>query len=174
MQPQKLTTATVRKNNNSIISNLRTSHIAIIVMAIWLVMSCNTDTIYHHFSHIPEEGWDKRDTFYFKIDTILVEGNYTATLCTRTDATYPYRNLSLKTILTVMPSNTTTTRSTDFDITNQEGAHDRKGITLHNHEREISTIHLQPGDSLNVKVAHNMRKETMPGITDIGIKVTRK
>lgn len=173
MPEPKQTITTVRSNNGTIIRGIIKGHIAIVIMAICPLMSCTTDTVYHHFRHTAEEGWDKRDTFYFTIDTLLREGDYRTTLCLRTDATYPYRNLSVRAAMTVRPGNTSIMQRLDFRIENQDRRANGNGITLKNHEKYIGTIHLKPGDSLTVKVAHNMRRETMPGIKDIGIKVTK-
>lgn len=164
----------MRSSDTSIAHILSKGHIATLIVAICLLASCAMDTVYYHFQQIAEEGWDKRDTLLFRIDTLLQEGDYDATLCLRTDAAYPYRNLSVKTVLTVRPRNASDARRMDFCIVNPDGTANGDGITFRSHEKDICTIHLAPGDSLTVKVAHNMRKETMPGVRDVGIKITRK
>jgi hypothetical protein len=38
----------------------------------------------------------------------------------------------------------------------------------------VNTIRLNEGDSLHVLVKHNMKREIMPGITDIGLRVEKQ
>lgn len=144
----------------------------VLVVAVCLFASCSAGTAYHHFEHTAEDGWDKRDTFFFNIDTILRAGNYVTTLCIRTDATYPYRNLSVRATQIVKPRNIISTHTIDFNIIQENGTHNGNGITFYTYEMPLGTLSLHPGDSLLVKVAHNMRRELMPGITDVGLRVT--
>jgi hypothetical protein len=37
----------------------------------------------------------------------------------------------------------------------------------------VNTIRLAEGDSLRILVKHNMKREIMTGVTDIGIKIER-
>ncbi|MBO5233066.1 MAG: gliding motility lipoprotein GldH [Prevotella sp.] len=161
------------RTNDSISALLKKGHIAITV-AVCLFMSCTTDTVYHHFERTAEGGWDKRDTFFFKIDTVISAGRYATTLCIRTDADYPYRNLSVRTVQVVKPGNGVSTHTLNLNIRQESGIPAGDGITLYNYEVPVGTLTLRPGDSLTVKVAHNMRRETMPGVTDVGLKVTKQ
>lgn len=140
-------------------------------MVLCLLCACSTVPAYHHYEHVAEEGWDKRDTMVFSVDTIVRPGRYVTTLCVRTDATYPYRNLSVRVVRQSGPSGGAVTRRVDFDITRENGTRNGNGITYYTYEKTIDTLELRPGDSLAVKVAHNMRGETVTGVTDVGVKV---
>lgn len=160
------------RRNNNIIKLLKKGHIAAIV-AICPFMACTPNIAYHHYEPVNKEGWDKRDTMYFTVDTILQAADYTTTLCLRTNTAYPYCNFSARVTQEVRHSGKSFTRRMDFNIVRKDGTQMGKGITLFTHEVPIATQHLQPGDTLMVKVGHNMRPETLHGIEDVGIKVTR-
>lgn len=145
-------------------------HIAVIT-AVCLLMSCAAGTAYHHFEHTEAMGWDKRDTFYFKVDTILHAGNYAVLLCLRADAEYPYRSLSVRMMCEVRPGGTVSAHTVTLDMIRENGTRNGDGITYYTIEMPIDTLFMRPGDSLLMKVAHNMRRETMPGIMDVGVKV---
>ena len=40
-------------------------------MVLCLLCACSTVPAYHHYEHVAEEGWDKRDTMVFSVDTIV-------------------------------------------------------------------------------------------------------
>lgn len=159
------------RNKSSIMTLLIKGHTAVIT-AVCLFMSCTTSTLYHHYEHTADGGWDKRDTLIFKTDTVIHAGEYTTTLCIRTDATYPYRNLSVRATQILEPGGHLSTHTIDMDIRQKNGTQAADGITYYTYEAPIGRVTLRPGDSLTVKVAHNMRRETMPGVTDVGVKVT--
>ena len=155
------------------IRNILYGHIAALA-AVCPFVSCSTDTTYHHYEAVRAEGWGKLDTFYFKVDTIVRPGRYTTALCLRTNADYPYRRISARVMQEIKPRHTANARTVSVEIICENGIHDGDGITYYTHEAPVDTLELRPGDSLFVKVAHYMRRETMPGITDVGIKVERK
>lgn len=156
---------------SNIFNVLKRGHIAAIA-AICLFASCTTDVTYHHYEHIAHEGWDKRDTIRFTVDTIRQAGKYMTTLCMRSTAEYPYRNISMRVFEEVRPSSKLFIHRMDFNIVNENGTQTGNGINYFTNEIPIGTLELHPGDTLMIKVGHNMRNETLHGIEDLGIKVT--
>lgn len=155
---------------SNILTSIRKRHI-VAIAAICLFVSCNTNVQYHHYEHIAHSGWDKRDTVTFCVDTIYQAGDYTTTLCLRTTTAYPYRNISMRIFGEVRPARKQYTKRLDFEVANKNGSQTGRGITFFTHEIPIGKLHLQPGDTLLVKVGHNMRPEVIQGIEDIGIKI---
>lgn len=145
-----------------------------LVMAFMLTACDISDTPYHHYTDISEEGWLNRDTLTFKVDTIRKAGDYTTYLCVRTQYEYPYRYLSVIAEQTVMPKGKKQKAVEKLEIVNKEGAQGGTGITYHTYEVPMFDEALAPGDSMRIAVKHNMTRETMPGIISVGIKVKRK
>lgn len=150
---------------------LKKGHIAAIA-AICLFASCANDVAYHHYEHIAQDGWDKRDTITFTVDTIRQAGRYMTTLCMRSTAKYPYRNISMRVFEEVRPSCKQFIHRMDFNIVNENGTQTGNGINYFTNEIPIGSLYLHPGDILMIKIGHNMRNETLHGIEDLGIKVT--
>lgn len=90
----------------------------------------------------------------------------------RSTAEYPYRNISMRVFEEVRPSSKLFIRRMDFNIVNENGTQTGNGINYFTNEIPIGTLELHPGDTLMIKVGHNMRNETLHGIEDLGIKVT--
>ncbi len=58
---------------------------------------------------------------------------------------------------------------------NKEGSmHGKEGISLNEVRYRLDEIHLNTKDSLVVKIHHCMRRESLPGIANIGIELVRK
>lgn len=140
-------------------------------MAVCLFVSCDTGVVYHRYHSVAAGGWEKRDTFRFTVDTIRSAGTYVTLLCLRATAAYPYQNLSVRAIQTRRPDGMALSRVLRLGIHDAHGAPQGDGITLYTYETVIDTVTLSPGDTLHVKVGHNMRRETMPGITDVGVRI---
>ena len=46
------------------------------------------------------------------------------------------------------------------------------GVKHFNYSFRLKDLHLNEGDSLQINIVHNMKREIMPGISDIGIKLS--
>ena len=52
--------------------------------------SCDRQTVYHHYEHVADQGWEKTDTVKFEIGPIKETGTYGETLEFRTDGLFPF------------------------------------------------------------------------------------
>lgn len=108
------------------------------------------------------EGWYERDTIYLRPDTIVTDGTYRCDLSIRTTAIYPYRNFSV--IARIKGSQERHTLH--FDIKNS-------GAAYHEHQATLGQMTLHRGDSVIVAVKQNMRRETMPGVAGVGLRLLK-
>ena len=46
-------------------------------------------------------------------------------------------------------------------------------MSYYQYQVPVNDITLQQGDSLHICVRHDMKREILPGISDVGIKMTR-
>ena len=142
---------------------------------IYMLSACDiSDTPYHHYKDISEEGWLNCDTLTFQVDTIRKPGDYITYLCLRTQYEYPYRYLSVIVDQVIMPKGKRQHAVERLEIVDREGVQKGTGITYHTYEVPVFTETLTPGDSMRVAVKHNMTREQMPGIIGVGVKVKRK
>ncbi len=156
-------------------ANVIRRHIAVALsIAVCFLASCDRRLIYHHYTAIAKDRWVKGDTLVFSVDTILHAGQYTTSVCMRTNASFPYRSISVRTVTTVYPAKKRQVVTSDVDVVQRGGLPVGNGITLFTTEQPVDEVYLQPGDSLVVKVVHNMRRLEMPGITDVGLKIERR
>lgn len=58
--------------------------------------ACHTDTVYHIYQPVSEEGWNKKDTLIYMLPDSLAAGCYQLELDVRHTGNYPYRDIWLE------------------------------------------------------------------------------
>ena len=125
--------------------------------------------VYHHYEHVPTFGWEKNDTLYFSIPPIKASGNYHEEVELRTDESFPFLGLTLLVEQTVWPKGEHHHYTLNCSMADKNGNIKGRGISCYQYEFPLADLHLQEGDSLQIAIIHNMKREIMPGITDVGI-----
>ena len=142
-------------------------------LATILLAACHEPTVYFHFEHTPENGWEKSDVLDFGISPMTQEGAYQEELALRISAGYPFMRLNLIVDQTIVPSGEVSRDTVDCKLTDELGNITGKGIGQYQYFFPIKPLHLQKGDSIHISIRHNMRREILPGITDVGIRVMK-
>ena len=139
-----------------------------------LFSACKQQVVYHHFEHVAEEEWDKFDDLTFEIPPVSEEGTYREEAELRIDRTYPFQGLSLLVEQTVYPSGVRHLYVLKCDLIDKHGRIKGDGISYFMYRIPVGTVSLNEGDSIHISVKHNMKRETMTGITDLGIKLSKE
>ena len=61
-----------------------------------------------------------------------------------------------------------------FSVIDQSGNSKGKGLSLQQYDFDIDEMQLEQGDSLHIRVAHNMKREILPGVVDLGFILIKK
>lgn len=152
-----------------------TKAIATIVLLIATIIntSCDNSTIYNKYIHADTRGWGKNEVMEYTIDSIAQTGTYNMTLGLRINNTYPFQNLNMLISQTIYPANITHTDTITCRVTDKQGKMHGYGVTLYQYALPAATTKYAKGDSIKVRVIHNMKREVLPGIVDIGIKIAK-
>lgn len=139
-------------------------HILLSLMLLTLVItSCNREGEITCYEDIEDpEGWYEKDTIYLRPDSVSIAGTYRCDISIRTTATYPYRNFSV----IAQVKGTQERRTLHFDI-------ERSGAPYNEQQATLGQLTLSRGDSIVVAVKQNMRRETMPGVAAVGVRLTK-
>ena len=73
-----------------------------------------------------------------------------------------------------MPSHRSVTDTICCLLTDAQGNLLGDGISYRQYQFDISTEQLQKGDSLHIVVRHDMKREILPGVSDVGIKLEKE
>ncbi|MBR2102184.1 MAG: gliding motility lipoprotein GldH [Prevotella sp.] len=138
-----------------------------------MLPSCNLSTVFNRYESIDLSGWSRNDTLFFDVPPISTPGRFTQELGMRIDETFPFTGITLVVEQRVLPGRRTKTDTLKCRMADSEGAFTGTGVTLHQYDFPLGTIDLRRGDSLHITVRHIMERESMPGVSDVGIKLTR-
>lgn len=139
-----------------------------------LLCACGRQKIYSHFEHVSDTGWEKVDTIDFYVPPVVESGIYQEALELRVDNSFPFQSLTMEIAQTIIPEGRKEQFSKVCSIIDQNGNMMGAGISLFQYTFPINDIKLNRGDSLHITVVHSMKREIMPGITDVGITLTKQ
>lgn len=142
--------------------------------------SCSDPRTYDHYKSVSLQGWSRKDTLTFDIPRQW-EGNYQLDLCLRAAQTYPYRNISMIIERKVIYYRQRKKREKSYnDTVNCEIINDKgilvghKGITSTEIRQAITSFHLNRNDSMHVTIHHIMNRESLPGISNVGVRLIKE
>lgn len=136
--------------------------------------SCDDGTVYNRYIHTSLSGWERNDTLFFAPLTITNDGDYAETLGLRVNSTYPFQRLSLVVEQRILPNDVMLVDTLDCLIVGRDGVATGHGISYFQYSFPLPRKNFASGDSIIISVHHNMKREILPGISDVGVCVTRK
>ncbi len=136
-----------------------------------LLSSCGSEAWHHIYKPIPVAVWEKSDTLTYCLPEVPDSGLYDFYVDVRTTAAFPYTGLKVG-ALTCTDSFAAERRDTaDLWVQTPSGIPSGEGITLICHETPLYRLFLCPGQRTTVRLYHVMRREDLPGVSDVGLKV---
>ena len=154
-------------------------YIIALMTTIMSATSCSDPRTYDQYKSVSLQGWQRNDTLTFDIPRQW-EGNYQLDLCLRAAQTYPYRNLSVIIERKVIyfrqrkKLEKTYNDTVNCEVINGKGTLvGHKGITSTEILQAVTSFRLNRNDSLQVKIHHIMNRESLPGISDVGIRLLK-
>lgn len=162
----------------------RNKFLTILFTVALALAGCNRKTVFHHYEHVSPEGWNRTDTLHFQVAPANNNIMLHEELELRATSHYPFTNLSLVVEQTIHPSHTGISYYSSHSIkrvdtlkcslTDKNGIATGKGINYFYHHFHLADISINKGDSVIISVHHNMRKEVLSGIADVGILISSR
>lgn len=142
--------------------------ITILVFALALA-SCQRRVLYSQYNPVPIGGWMSNDTLYYEAQMLYSSGNCNMELGLRINNLYPYQNISL--IVEWSNGVVSMTDTIDQMLYSKDMEASEGGIGLFQYVFPFEELSVNAGDTINLSVRHNMRKEILLGISDVGIQI---
>ena len=149
-------------------------NIVSVVMTAAVAVSCATDTVYYSYAHTPVSGWEKNDTLTFNIPGMAAPGTYSQQVGLRMTSAFPFTSISLIVEQRIMPRGKVLTDTIKCPITDIRGNFLGDGISSFQYMFPLREVTLNKKDSIHVSIRHNMKREILPGVSDIGLKMEFK
>lgn len=135
--------------------------------------ACGMKTVYNHYEHTELAGWEKIDTLTFNVPKAQEAADYGMSVGLRMTGKYPFQRLTLIVERTVYPSHKTTADTLNCQLVTPDGRVLGQGVNAYQYTFPVADFRVHEGDSLHITVRHDMKREILPGISDVGIKLTR-
>ncbi len=148
-------------------------YICTAVLSSLFLAGCNSNTAYNHYEHTPVAGWERNDTLFFDAGPIISSGQYVEEVGLRINGEYPFTGLNLVVEQTIEPSHERHSDTLCCSLISEHGVAKGRGISNYQYIFHLTTLKLEQGDKLRVAVRHDMKREILPGIADIGVRLTR-
>ena len=145
-----------------------------------LLPSCNGSVTYDKYAHTPISGWEKNDVLTFDVDPLKASGAYSRQLGLRVTGAYPFMKLTLIVETKcygkggALEEPTIKNDTVVCRLINEKGVTTGQGISLYQYDFPIPAADYREGDSLHIEIRHDMKREILPGISDIGITLAKK
>lgn len=138
-----------------------------------LFSGCGRSTAYHSFRHIGNNAWNNRDTISFSLDSLPDNATYDFLIELRTNFSYPYQSIWLAVEREMRNPHLILRDTAECLLNNDRENRNLPGIHSHTHSIPLNPIPLYKGQTGRIRVIHLMRRETLPGISDVGLCVRR-
>lgn len=152
---------------------LRRHLIYIYVGVAGMLAACTGNKVYDKYEHTPIAGWEKNDSLTFDIPRMKAPGTYQAQLGLRINGAYPFMGLTLIVRQTVYPGQRTRTDTLRCQLIDENGNAYGQGVNFYQYHYLVNALTLRQGDSLHVSVRHDMKREILPGIADVGFQLSK-
>ena len=149
-------------------------YIASLALLCVLATACNQKTVYYHYEQAPMAGWDKHDTLSFVIGPVSTSGRYAEELGLRISGEYPFTGLNLIIEQKNKSKQLLRTDTLACNLINEQGSSKGRGVSQFQYLFPLSTMDLQEDDELHITVRHDMKRDILPGISDVGLRLVLK
>ncbi len=136
--------------------------------------SCDESTVYDNYVHTTVTGWEKNEELSFYIPHVESSGTYNIGIGLRTTKAFPFTRLSLVIEQTILPSRKTLTDTLNCILADDNGNILGKGVGCYQYDFSLKDVLLNKNDSLHIVIHHAMKRDILPGVSDIGVKVSKR
>ena len=143
------------------------------MVATFIVAACTGGVVYDTYRHTQLSGWDKGDTLFYDITPLRQSGRYRQEIGLRVNESFPFTGLTLVVDKVVEPGHRIMIDTVNCRLADSKGNTLVQGVSYYQYDFIVSEDNLQEGDSLHVGIRHIMKREILPGIADVGLRLTR-
>ena len=129
-------------------------------LPIIILAACQNNIIYHSYTPVPLDGWNKSDTLVYTLPNSIPAGNYEAEIGIRYQESYPYRDIWLEVSHNTKDTLTYVTDTLQLFLVDEAG--NKTSIPIRTE-----------GSARTFRIVHIMTDNPLTGISDIGIRLRK-
>lgn len=153
--------------------SLRNSLSILLITVVLALAGCDNNTVYHHYEQTSVSGWERSDTLLFNVASAKSDAVLKEEVELRINNTYPFMGLCLVVEQTTYPSNVRHIDTLNCQLIDEEGQTKGDGLNYIQYHFHLTDISVSEGDSLAIAIHHNMKREILPGVVDVGIRLAK-
>lgn len=143
-------------------------------VAALLLGGCDESVVYHHYVSTSILGWEKNDTLEFNIPRLITTDRYREEIDVRISNEYPFKSINLVIEQQFFPGKRVKRDVLRCQFTDAKGHFEGHGTNFYQYRYVLDDVILRQNDSVHITIKHDMKREIVPGISDIGVRLTRK
>lgn len=152
--------------------------LAYIFALVCACVACDNNKVYDKYVNTSVVGWEKTDAVAFEVAPMAEDALYGFTLNMRTDHGFPFKSVVLIVDTKVVHNDSLAAESMHSDtltcvLADDNGRFVGDGLNLFQYSFDLPSRRLGAGDSLHMTVRHDMKREMLPGVSDIGLRITK-
>lgn len=138
------------------------------------MISCSHNEVFFEYHSFANAEWNRDNPAVFNVNIEDNSQPYNISIELRNNNTYPFSNIWLF-VEYKMPNGTSCADSISAELADVYGKWYGKGLSLYNLSIPYETLILFPDTGTYVySISQGMREYTLKGISDIGLKVSKK
>jgi gliding motility-associated lipoprotein GldH len=149
------------------------TYILIFMTVALAFVACDRDTIYYHYESTPLDGWERNDTLFFQDIVVKASSNYKEEIGLRINDDFPFQSLFLVVEQEIRPQHLFRTDTLNCRLIDKNGTVKGRGLSYYQYNIHLTSLRLNAGDTLDVRIRHFMKRESLPGIANIGVRLSK-
>lgn len=154
--------------------SIKTAFTALLLTVAATFVSCDRKTVFDNYQHALVTGWEKNDTLIYGPIKIEQGGDYQEQVGLRINSAFPFQKLFLVVEHVKYPGEVHSLDTLNLKVANRDGIVSGEGISYYQYDFDMDDQTYNAGDSVYIYIRHNMKREILPGVADIGVRVTRR
>lgn len=142
-----------------------------LLCALGLCAACLGETRLHRYLPVGKDGWERTDTLEFPFSPDSADTFFQVHVGLRVAPSFSYRRLWLGLRYDLIHPDTTYTDTLCYELSDSAGRLMGHGITRLQYERPVPPLYLRAGQSGTLRIYHLMKKEVIPDICEVGIRL---
>ena len=146
-------------------------NLALLAGIVMMILTACDGRVYDTYRHTSLEGWERNDTLCYDVARMTHGGDYLVQLGLRTDYDFPFVAITLIVDQTILPAGITLRDTLDCRLIKPNSTQKSGGISCFEYNTEVRKLRLNANDSLHITVRHDMKRDILPGVSDVGISI---
>ena len=141
------------------------------VLLATIISACESKVTYDRYDDVSVAGWNKTDSLRFDIPPVDTTGTYNMEGGLRINGTFPFMSITLIVNTTIPNRHIARTDTVTCPTISKNGKPIGTGVNFFQTRFPITNMQLTKGDSLHITIRHGMRREELPGVINVGVKL---